>query len=139
MDIGNVTSTYKDIYKRADESAVKLKDKLGTDYSDATDEELMDVCKQFESYFLEQVMKEMIKTIPTQESSSASMDTMTSYYKDEMVRQVASEATEQSSLGLAKTLYDQMRRNYGLDPNSVTAGELAAKRVAEQIGKAQEA
>ena len=30
----------------------------------STDEELMEVCKSFEAYFLEQVMKGMEKTIP---------------------------------------------------------------------------
>lgn len=115
MDIGNITSAYNDIYASAStQSASKLENQLKSDYSKATDEELMDACKQFEAYFLEQVFKEMVKTIPKNEDSSASTSNMLDYYKDQMIQNVAMESTEQNSLGLAQTLYEQMRRNYGL-------------------------
>ena len=35
-----------------------------------TDAELMDACKQFEAYFIEQMYKGMMKTIPTNENNS---------------------------------------------------------------------
>ena len=35
----------------------------GSDYTKATDDELMDACKQFEAYFLERMFQEMMKTI----------------------------------------------------------------------------
>ncbi len=115
MDIGNLTSTYNDIYaSAANQSASKLENQLGADYSKATDDELMDACKQFEAYFLEQVFKEMVKTIPTEEKSS-STSSMVDFYKDEMIQNIAAQSTEQNSLGLAQMLYEQMRRNYGLE------------------------
>ena len=135
MDIGNISSVYGDVYKKiTDESASKLENQLGQDYSNATDDELMDVCKQFEAYFLEQVMKAMVKTVPTQESSSSSVNTMMYYYKEEMIKQVASESTERSGLGLAQMLYEQMKRNYGLDSDSISARELAAQKAVENAG-----
>ena len=81
----------------------------------ATDDELMDACKQFESYFLEQMFKEMMKTIPESEDTSSSNSQLMDYYKDEMVQQIASDSTEQNSLGLAQMLYEQMKRNYNLE------------------------
>lgn len=85
------------------------------DYSKATDEELMDACKQFEAYFLEQCFKEMLKTVKTEDgSTSGSMSTLVDYYKDSMVQKVSEQATESQSLGLAQTLYEQMKRNYGI-------------------------
>lgn len=115
MDIGGITSMYNDVYaKAADQSASKLEDQLKTDYSKATNEELMEACKQFEAYFVEQMFKEMMKTVPESESSSGSMSSMLDYYKDEMAKTVASESTEQSGMGLAQMLYEQMKRNYGL-------------------------
>ena len=49
----------------ANQTASKLQNQLnGSDYTKATDDELMDACKQFEAYFLEQMFKEMMKTIP---------------------------------------------------------------------------
>ena len=120
MDIGNISSMYSDIYASSSgQSASKLQGKLEGDYSEATNEELMDVCKEFEAYFLEQMFKEMMKTIPESEESSGSMSSMMDYYKDEMVKNLASDSTEQNSLGLAQMLYSQMCRNYGLDIENV--------------------
>ena len=120
MDIGNLTSTYSDIYASAsNQTASKLENQLSGDYSKATDKELMDACKQFESYFLEQVFKGMMKPVPKSEDSSSSMTTMTDYFEDQMIQNIASESTEQSSLGLAQMLYEQMRRNYGLSDEQV--------------------
>lgn len=112
MDLSNITSTYNDIYASAsNQTASKLQSELGKDYSKASDDELMDACKQFESYFLEQVFKEMVKTIPKDEETSGSTSTMVDYYKDQMVQNIAAESTEQNSLGLAQMLYEQMKRN----------------------------
>lgn len=85
------------------------------DYSKATDDELMDVCKKFEAYFLEQCFKEMMKTTGNDdELSSGSMSTLVDYYKDSFVQEIASQSTEKEGLGLAQTLYEQMKRNYDL-------------------------
>ncbi|MCM1568158.1 MAG: rod-binding protein [Roseburia sp.] len=118
MDISGLTSSYDDIYsKAASQSADKLEGQLKNDYSKATDDELMDVCKQFESYFLEQVFKEMQKTVTMDESTSDS--TMIDYFKDQAVQKIAADSTEQNGLGLAQMLYEQMRRNYGMDNDTV--------------------
>ena len=115
MDINNFSSMYNDIYASAsNQSASKLEGQLDKDYTQATDDELMDACKQFEAYFLEQMFKEMMKTIPESEFSSDSTGNMVDYYKDQMIQNIATDSTEQNSLGLAQMLYEQMRRNYGL-------------------------
>lgn len=119
MDISSISSMYSDIYASSSESASKLQNKLDTDHFQATNEELMDVCKEFEAYFLEQMFKEMMKTIPDGEESSGSMSSMMDYYKDEMVKNLASDSTEQNGLGLAQMLYQQMCRNYGMDITEV--------------------
>lgn len=115
MDIGSLSSAYADFYKtQTDTSASKLESQLGMDYSKATEEELMEACKQFEAYFVEQMFKEMIKTIPESEMSSGANSTLMDYYKDNMVQEIAATATETEGFGLAQTLYEQMKRNYGL-------------------------
>lgn len=116
MDINSISSMYNDIYTSAsNQKASKLENNLDKDYSTATEDELMDACKQFEAYFLEQVFKEMVKTIPESESTSGSTSSMVDYYKDMMIQNIAADSTEQNSLGLAQTLYEQMKRNYGLE------------------------
>ena len=52
MDISSI-SAYTDYMKTQNTSADKLSETLDkTDYSKAQDEELLDACKQFESYLL---------------------------------------------------------------------------------------
>ena len=80
----------------------------------------MDACKQFEAYFLEQMFKEMMKTIPESGSSSGSGTAMVDYFKDEALQKLAADSTEQNSLGLAQMLYEQMKRNYdGISADSL--------------------
>ena len=118
MDFSGVTSMYTDTYANAsNQAADRLQNKLdGADYVKATDDELMDACKQFEAYFVEQMFKEMMKTIPSESDGAGGMDSMLDYYKDVMVQNIAAETADQNGgLGLAQMLYEQMRRNYGLD------------------------
>ena len=115
MDFSNITGMYADTYANAaNQRAAGLQDKLkGADYAKATDAELMDACKQFEAYFIEQMYKGMMKTIPTNENNSNYTATMMDYYKDQMVQAVAEETTNQNGgFGLAQMLYDQMTRNF---------------------------
>ena len=115
MDISGLTGTYTDLYTdKASQSTSKLESGLDTDYSKKTDEELMDACKEFEAYFLEQMFKEMEKTIPKSEETSSYTTNLTDYYKDNMIQEMASTSTETNSLGLAQMLYEQMKRNYDL-------------------------
>lgn len=115
MDISGLMGNYTDIYQtQGSQSADKLEGELKSDYSKATNDELMDACKQFEAYFVEQMFKEMVKTIPESETTSSYTSNLMDYYKDNMVQEIANDATEQEGLGLAQMLYEQMKRNYGL-------------------------
>lgn len=131
--ISNINSVYTNgTYVSG--STGSLEDKLNnTDYSQATDDELMEVCRDFESYFIEQMMKSMAKMAKVDgdaddgniyaslfgmtEDSDAGMSTMSSYFGDEMMQVIAEKMTESNGgkgLGLAQQLYEQMKRNYGV-------------------------
>ena len=115
MDISGLTSAYSQYAENVSGNAkteALSKKVSGADYSNATDEELMEVCKEFEAYFLEQMYKEMMKTIPESELTSSANSTLVNYYKDEMIKEVSAQTAEQSNMGLAQTLYEQMKRNY---------------------------
>lgn len=87
-----------------------------SDLSNASDDQLKSVCKEFESYFIEQVFKSMEKMVPKDENESSSTSGLTDYYKDELVSKYASSASEANGgdgFGIAKLLYEQMKRNYG--------------------------
>lgn len=83
----------------------------------ATDDELMDACKEFEAYFLEQVFKQMEKTTKVfsdEENSDGYSSQLVDYFKDSAITELAGQSTEQQGLGLAQMLYEQMKRNYNL-------------------------
>lgn len=116
IDVSGLSSAYSDYLATQvqNNQTDKIKNTASGDYSNASDEELMDACKQFESYFLEQVFKEMEKTIPTNEDSDSSTSNLVDYFKDSTIQELASESTDNNSLGLAQMLYEQMKRNYNL-------------------------
>ena len=111
--INNISSLYTNT-DYSSQSVTGLKNTLeSTDYSNATEEELMDACKSFEAYFLEQVFKGMEKMIPdSDEDSSGSYVDM---FKDTLYEEYAQSVTDRGDgIGIAKMLYEQMKRNYDL-------------------------
>ena len=82
------------------------------DYSKATDEELMDACKEFEAYLWEQVLSEMTKNVNFGVDSVSTTSTMVDYFKDEAMKEIAGQITESTTSSLAQSLYEQMKRNY---------------------------
>lgn len=114
LDIGNISALYNT--NNVSETTNKLEDTLKSDLSSATDDELMDVCKDFEAYFTEQMFKAMQKMIPESEDDTSSYTKqMQDYYKEQMVQVMAENSTEGQGLGIAQILYEQMKRNYGLE------------------------
>ena len=94
----------------------KLEETLNSDLSKATDDELMSVCRDFESYFVEQMFKAMQKMVPeSSEEMSSSTRQLQDYYKVQMTQSFAKQSTESGGLGIAQMLYEQMKRNYGLE------------------------
>lgn len=87
----------------------ELEQKLGSNgMTDATDEEMLDACKEFEAYLVEQVIKQIKETLPkTEEEDNQYME----YFGDMMLQEYASAITEQGSLGIAQKLYEGMKNN----------------------------
>lgn len=98
----------------AGSKANALQNRLNGNLGNASEEELMSVCKEFEAYFVEQVMKEVEKTIPKNEEEDASMSQLKDYFKEEMIQNLSEQICEQQELGLAQQMYEQMKRNYNL-------------------------
>lgn len=114
MDI-TINNSLLSAYDNYDATADKLSDSLSKDYTNSEDDELLSACKEFESYFLEQVFKGMQKMVPKSDDDESSYtSTLKDYYQDELISEYASMATEQGEgLGIAQMLYEQMKRNIG--------------------------
>lgn len=122
MDIGSLgnyafTSAVTDTAGKS-RSEAKLSNVSTDRLKGSSDDELMDVCRQFESYFLEQVFKEMKKTIPEEEMTSNASKSLKEYFEDELIREYSERSTQTQSLGLAQMLYEQMKRN--MDPQEIS-------------------
>ncbi|MDD6327603.1 MAG: rod-binding protein [Lachnospiraceae bacterium] len=76
-----------------------------------TDDEMMEACKEFEAYMLEQIYKGMEKTIIRADEEENDYE---QYFGDLRTQELAKQATEQGGIGLAKELYEAMKRNYGI-------------------------
>ena len=116
MDISGLSNVYTEYLNQQTDNvgAKKMQEAVSKDYSGASDEELLDVCKQFEAYFMEQVFKQMEKTVIKDESSSGNTTALVNYFKDSALQELTKTSTETQGLGIAQTLYEQMKRNYGL-------------------------
>lgn len=83
----------------------QLQNTLNATNTDTSEEELLEACKSFEAYFVEQMLTEMKKTVPTSEENE-----YTEYFGDMLYEEYAKEITDSGSIGLAKTLYESMKR-----------------------------
>ena len=111
MDLSNI-SAYVDYAKtQASTNASKVKDTAAKDYSQASDEELLGACKEFEAYLLEQVFKEMTKTTSFVDKDSA-YGNLIDFFGDNVIQEMCKQSTQSQGLGIAEQLYEQMKRNY---------------------------
>lgn len=89
-------------------SADELQEALtNTNLENSTDEDLMDVCKNFESYFIEQVYKEMKSSVKSEDDENQYMQC----FGDILTQSYAEDATETGGFGLAQMLYESMKRS----------------------------
>ncbi len=118
MDIGGVGSAYADyLTKQASgNKASSLQNKLENSSESVDEKELMDACKEFEAYFMEQVFNYMLETtkVFSDEDENGYASKMVDYFKDFAVQELCDKVTDGSGLGLANTLFEQMKRNYGI-------------------------
>lgn len=120
FSIGSYTNSLYDIYSENNTSRTAslentLKNTQDVDgKSKVEDEKLLDACKEFEAYFTEQVFKAMEKTVTAwQDEDKDSSSKYKDYAMDNLLQEYATNSSKQGDgLGLAKMLYEQMKRNY---------------------------
>lgn len=118
MDIGGVGSAYADYMAKqaASGRTQELQKKIESGGASADDAELKAACKEFEAYFVEQVFNAMLETtkVFSDKEEDGYASKMVDYFKDFAVQELCDKVTEGNGLGLANTLYEQMKRNYGI-------------------------
>ena len=92
-----------------DSKAVGLQNRLnGINSETATDEEMMEVCKEFEAYLAEKVFDRMKDAMTDNEEEE---NDYMSYFGDMMYQEYAKTIAENGELGLAQQLYESIKRN----------------------------
>lgn len=117
MEMDGITSTYLNQLNnvQTDINASRVKNLVGSDFSTATDEELMDACKEFETYLIEQVLKQVEKTSKIfSDDGDESGGALVDYFMDSTMQKIAGDITDNQGLGIAQTLYESMKRQYSI-------------------------
>ncbi len=110
-----ISALNTDNAKNSASKAASLQSKLSNSkLEDASDEELMEVCKTFESYLIEKVLEKTKKTLTdSEEEDSPYMNV----FGGRLYREYADQITEHGELGLAQQLYEAMKRDFGAKKN----------------------
>jgi len=119
FDIGGINaSAYGDfaMQESRNASAEAIKGKIQNTSEKSSDDELWAACKSFEAYFMEQVFKEMQKSVDAlkPEQSDHSTSTLVDYFKDQTLQEICADSAETQSNGFAQMLYENMKRNYNI-------------------------
>ena len=112
-------------------STISLQKKLENTSAKSTDDELWQACKGFEAYFMEQIFKEMQKSVDAlkPESQDKSTSTLVDYFKNQTLQEVCADSVDTQSNGFAQMLYENLKRNYDIP----TAPESEKTQGPEQV------
>ena len=89
----------------------KLTDSAKRAENTTDDEELMKACKSFESYMVEQIMAKMEEISHIDGVDSEKDNEYMSMFNDTFIKDKAEILTKNTDLGIAKMLYESMKRN----------------------------
>lgn len=88
--------------------------------SESTEEELKEVLRDFESYFLEQIIKKMKDTFTSDDEESSTASQYTDTFMDYAIEEVADQLLDEIGGNLTQQLFEQMKRNYNIPTVSET-------------------
>ena len=97
-------------------NADKVQNTLSGVNKTSSEDELMEVCKDFSSYFIEEVIKEIKENMTLKdEEEDAPMSTLTDFHMDGVIEEISDTMLDQTGNSFVQQLYEQMKRNYGLE------------------------
>ena len=109
ISIGNDALFLQSMQNASSAKTEKLSSSLSNiEKGTATDEELMAACKEFETYLVEQVIKNTKSAMLDDEDSQGEYMKM---FGDKLNQSYAEMIAETANLGIAQMLYESMKRN----------------------------
>ncbi len=96
--------------------ADSVKNNINKVSSDTTSDELMEVCKDFVSYFVEEILKEIKENLTNdEEDEDGSTAMLTDFHMESAIETISDAMMDQSGLNFTQQLYEQMKRNYNIE------------------------
>ena len=137
MDVSGISSMLNQTTAQNDAATAKtdsLKNSVNGLSSNSTDEELMEVLKDFESYFLEQMIKKMKDTFTDEDEESSVASQYKDVFMDYAIEEVADRLLDEVGGSMTQQLFEQMKRNYNIPTVDITtdAAEKAAVKTEEE-------
>ncbi len=108
MDISSLYDTYSS--KLHSVSPTSVSSQLSNVSDASSDEELLEACKSFETYFVQKMIESMKATTENEEEDGEYMKV----FSDTLNQSYAEAITDSGQLGLAQQLYESMKRQYKL-------------------------
>ena len=120
MDVSGITSMLSQTgatnatNNAASAKTDSLKNSVNGLSSSSSDEELMEVLKDFESYFIEQMIKQMKETFTDDDKESSMASQYTDTFMDYAIEDIADMLLDEVGGNMKQQLFEQMKRNYSI-------------------------
>lgn len=118
MDVSGLSSYLDTQYANASSSvsANSATSSISSISSDSSEEEITEAVKSFESYFVEQVIKQVKESFLDEESEDedGTMSMYKDYFMDSAISEVASELVDEIGESTTDDFVQQIMRNYGI-------------------------
>lgn len=108
FDTSALYSAYGTSVKSAGSSS--LQSSLGSIGENASDEQMMEACKGFESYFVQQIIEQAKASLIGKDETEEGE--YMQYFGDLLNEQYANMIVENGGIGLAQQLFDSMKNTY---------------------------
>lgn len=110
-------SQYANAAKQAAEETTKS---IGKITADSSKEEVTEAVKSFETYMMEQVLKQMKESFvdEDEEEEDNSISMYKDFFMDSMYNKVASQIVDQVGENITEDFVEQIMRNYGITGNT---------------------
>lgn len=102
----------------------------------SSEEEMKQAIKDFESYFVEQILKNVQESLKDDEDSSNAQ--LTEFFMGQVGEQLADQIVDQVGNRMTQTLYEQMCRNYNIPQAEKTAVDATDAAAVAATGAVQE-
>lgn len=109
--LGYLSQTAKNANSSASAGAVNASIDNISEHS--SEEEMKQAIKDFESYFVEQILKNVQESLKDDDNSSNAQ--LTEFFMGRVGEQLADKIVDQTGNRLTQTLYEQMCRNYNMN------------------------